>query len=51
MFENSLKTGLLMTGLVALFVAIGGLFGREGALIGLLIAGGMSFSATGTAIK
>ena len=43
MFENSLKTGLLMTGLVALFVAIGGLFGREGALIGLLIAGGMSF--------
>ena len=32
-----------MTGLVALFVAIGSLFGREGALLGLLIAGGMSF--------
>ena len=43
MFENSLKTGLLMTGLVALFVAIGSLFGREGALLGLLFAGGMSF--------
>ena len=43
MFENSLKTGLLMTGLVALFVAIGSLFGREGALLGLLCAGGMSF--------
>lgn len=43
MFENSLKTGLLMTGLVALFIAIGGLFGQEGALMGLILAGGMSF--------
>lgn len=44
MFANTMKTGLLMFGLVALFTAIGGLLGNQtGALIGLLIAGGMSF--------
>ena len=44
MFMNSLKTGFLIFALVALFTFIGGLLGNEdGALIGLLIAGGMSF--------
>lgn len=44
MLMNSLKTGFLMFALVALFTAIGGAFGNEsGALIGLLIAGAMSF--------
>ena len=44
MFANTMKTGLLMFGLVALFTAIGGLLGNQtGALIGLLIAGVMSF--------
>lgn len=44
MFMNSLKTGFLIFVLVALFTFIGGLFGNEnGALIGLFIAGGMSF--------
>ena len=39
-----MKTGFLMFGLVFLFVAIGGILGnQQGALIGLLIAGGMSF--------
>ena len=39
-----MKTGLLMFGLVFLFVAIGGALGsQKGAVIGLLIAGGMSF--------
>ena len=44
MFINTMKTGFLMFGLVFLFVAIGGALGsKQGALIGLLIAGGMSF--------
>ena len=44
MFINTMKTGFLMFGLVFLFVAIGGILGnQQGALIGLLIAGGMSF--------
>ena len=44
MFINTMKTGLLMFGLVFLFVAIGGALGnQQGALIGLIIAGGMSF--------
>ncbi len=44
MFINSLKTGFLMFALIAIFTAIGGALGdRSGALIGLLIAGGMSF--------
>ena len=44
MFINTMKTGLLMFGLVFLFVAIGGALGsQKGAVIGLLIAGGMSF--------
>lgn len=44
MFTNSLKTGFLLFGLVALFTAIGGALGNQtGAMIGLLIAGGMSF--------
>lgn len=44
MFMNSVKTGFLMFALVALFTFIGGLLGNEnGALMGLLIAGGMSF--------
>ena len=44
MFINTMKTGLLMFGLVFLFVAIGGALGsQKGAIIGLLIAGGMSF--------
>lgn len=34
MFANTMKTGLLMFGLVALFTAIGGLLGNQtGALI------------------
>lgn len=41
---NSIKTGFLMFGLVFLFTFIGGLLGnQDGALIGLLIAGAMSF--------
>jgi protease htpX homolog len=44
MFANSLKTGMLMFALIMLFTTIGGLLGNSsGALIGLLIAGGMSF--------
>lgn len=44
MFMNSLKTGFLIFALVTLFTFIGGLLGNEnGALIGLLIAGAMSF--------
>ena len=44
MFTNTLKTGFLLFGLVALFTAIGGALGNQtGAMIGLLIAGGMSF--------
>ncbi len=44
MLTNSLKTGFLMFALVALFTAVGGALGNQtGALIGLLIAGGMSF--------
>lgn len=44
MFMNSIKTGFLMFGLVFLFTFIGGLLGnQDGALIGLLIAGAMSF--------
>ena len=44
MFANSLKTGMLMFTLIMLFTTIGGLLGNSsGALIGLLIAGGMSF--------
>lgn len=44
MFANSLKTGMLMFALIMLFTTIGGLLGSsEGAFIGLLIAGGMSF--------
>ncbi len=44
MFTNTLKTGVLLFGLVALFTAIGGAMGNQtGAMIGLLIAGGMSF--------
>ena len=44
MFANSLKTGMLMFALIMLFTAIGGMLGSsEGAFIGLLIAGGMSF--------
>ena len=44
MFINTMKTGFLMFGLVFLFVAIGGALGnQQGALIGLIIAGGMSF--------
>jgi len=44
MFANSLKTGMLMFALIMLFTTIGGLLGNSsGALIGLLIAGGMNF--------
>ena len=44
MFANSLKTGMLMFALIMLFTTIGGMLGSsEGAFIGLLIAGGMSF--------
>jgi protease htpX homolog len=44
MFANSLKTGMLMFALIMLFTTIGGLLGNSsGALIGLLIAAGMSF--------
>ena len=44
MFINTIKTGFLMFGLVFLFVAIGGALGnQQGALIGLIIAGAMSF--------
>ncbi len=44
MLTNSLKTGFLMFSLVALFTAIGGALGNQtGALIGLIVAGGMSF--------
>ena len=44
MFINTMKTGLLMFGLVFLFVAIGGALGiQQGAFIGLIIGGGMSF--------
>lgn len=40
MFTNTLKTGVLLFGLVALFTAIGGAMGNQtGAMIGLLIAG------------
>lgn len=44
MLMNSIKTGFLMFALVFLFTFIGGLLGnQDGALIGLLIAGAMSF--------
>lgn len=44
MFINTLKTGFLMFALVFLFTLIGGLLGsQKGVLIGLLIAGAMSF--------
>lgn len=42
--SNGLKTAILILGLVALFVYIGGLIGNEqGAVIGLCAAGAMSF--------
>ena len=44
MFMNTLKTGFLMFILIVLFVIVGQVFGgSQGALLGLLIAGGMSF--------
>lgn len=44
MFMNSVKTGFLIFALVFLFTFIGGLLGNQnGALIGLIIAGGISF--------
>ena len=43
MFMNTLKTGFLMFILIVLFVIVGQVFGgSQGALLGLLIAGGMS---------
>ena len=44
MFGNQIKTFLLMFGLVALFMFLGDTIGgKQGALIGLLIAAGMNF--------
>ncbi len=44
MFQNKMKTFFLMATLIFLFMIIGSyLGGRQGALIGLLVAGGMNF--------
>ena len=44
MFINTMKTGFLMFVLIVLFVIVGQVIGgSKGALLGLLIAGGMSF--------
>ena len=44
MFINTMKTGFLMFILIVLFVIVGQVMGgSKGALLGLLIAGGMSF--------
>ena len=44
MFTNTLKTTFLLFGLIALFTAIGGILGNQtGAMIGLIVAGCMSF--------
>ncbi len=45
---NWFKTGILMAGITALFVVVGGMLGGEqGMLMALLFAFGMNFLATG----
>lgn len=37
MFRNTMKTTILLAGLTGLMVAIGSLFGRSGAVLGLAV--------------
>lgn len=44
-FVNNMKTVLLMGGMMGLFLAVGGMYGKQGMIIALVMGGAMNFIA------
>ena len=44
-FANTMKTAILLGGMIALFVAVGSFWGQQGMIIGLLFGGAMNVIA------